>query len=424
MSVVDISDYLDGRRKNVLIVDDSKALRRTLAKFLQNAGLFVFEAENGAEGIEILKQNEISTVICDWEMPVMNGIEFCRETRNIFGSDEHFILMLTANTQKSAIKELFDAGGNDYLTKPVDLIALSARLLGGLRIATWRDDLKWLNAELAGRKKELDEAYARIKEDLIIAASVQRRHVPKEYRPIDGVEFAGAFEPAFYTGGDIFNYVKLNDNEIGIFSVDVSGHGVASSLLAVTVAEAFCTNGIPQDMLFDTNHPDRPTRPPHHVVSDLNRRFLDNDTDHYFTLTYGVVDKENNEFRFCQAGHPPLLLMHADGHGDTVGTGGLPVGMFDFSDYETSTHHLRQGDRVYLFSDGIPEAENNEGEQFGENGMMADLAISNSMPLPDTISLLVNAARSWQDKISFNDDISIIGFEIPIHQQTGEHHVD
>lgn len=411
MTVVDINEYLVGRRKHILVIDDSVSTRRLLSKFLQQYGFTVFEAANGVEGLEALRAHEIATVICDWEMPVMDGLEFCREARRHFDTDEYYILMLTANTDRGAIRELFDAGGDDYLTKPVDTIALSARLKGGLRTIAWRDDLKWMHAELEDRTRKLNEAYAKIEEDLIVAESVQRRCLPAGYPSVNGVAFAGAYQPAFHTAGDIFNYVRLSDTEVGVYSVDVSGHGVASSLLAVTLAEILCTNGVAQPILLDDDN--AAARAPDAVVAELNHRFLHGETDHYFTLTYGVIDTAKRELRFCQAGHPPLLKTERGGGSEIIGVGGLPVGMFDFAEYETISMPLAKGDRVFLFSDGIPEAENGEGEQFGENRMSQTLSSSVAAPISETIASLIDAARAWQGEPDFNDDVSVLGFELP-----------
>ncbi len=411
MSVISLERFLVGRRKNILVVDDAMSIRLTLSHFLKKLGFQVFQASNGVEALELLQEHDIPVIISDWEMPEMNGIEFCLETRKRYDENEHYIIILTANTQKSAIKSIFDAGGNDYLTKPIDMVALSARLLGGLRITTWRDDLKWSKAQLEYHKQQLDEAYARIKDDLIIAASVQRRHVPQNYPQIGTITFAGAFLPAFYTAGDIFNYVQLNDTEIAVFSVDVSGHGIASSLLAVSVSETLCANGNAQPILFEENDDKSTARSPEAVVYELNKRFVQGETDHYLTINYGVINLEASIFRLCQAGHPPLLLIREDGSGHEIGRGGMPVGLFEFAEYDSVDFKLQRGDRVYLFSDGIPESENSDGDQFGEGRMIENLTGSRSVNMVESISSVIGSARSWQGADAFNDDVSIIGFE-------------
>ena len=412
MSNLGLEKYLVGQRKNILIIDDSRSLRLYLKSILKKLGFNVFEAAGGADGLEILLSENLSTIICDWEMPGMDGIEFCYKVREQFPSEHFYILMLTANCEQNAIQTIFEAGADDYLTKPLNVTALTARLMGGLRIVAWSDDLKWLNQEIAEKQRKVSEAYAKIRDDLLVAEEVQRRYLPGAYNPIGNIEFCGIFQPALHTAGDIFNYVRLSDDEIGAFSVDVSGHGIASSLLAVTVGEAFCSRHEPQQILLDTSHDHVCARDPAEVVSDLNNRFVNGATDHYFTLIYCVFNRKTQELRFCQAGHPPALMTRASGKGEILGNGGMPAGMFPNVAYESEMLCLNRGDRVVLFSDGIPEAENIEGEQFGEEQMLSTLLENSHADFKNALDQIVVRACEWQNGKKFLDDVSVLGFQI------------
>ena len=379
---------------------------------LTSYGFTVFEAAHGGEGLDILAQEDIATIICDWEMPEVNGIEFCRRLRERYGFEHHYIIMLTANDGREAIHDLFNAGGDDYLTKPVDRIALTARLKGGLRITTSRDDLQWLNEELKTRKRALDEAYAKIREDLVVAEMVQKRYLPSLDNRQETIDFAGHFEPAFHTSGDIFNFCRISDEEYCVFSVDVSGHGVASALLAVTICEALTVQGKPQRTIYAKKSGGRVGRDPAAVVAELNARFLSGETDHYFTIIYALINVATRRMRFCQAGHPSPMRITSAGEATMFGDGGPPVGMFDDAKYETKEAPIEIGDRIYLYSDGISEAENEGEEQFGEERMMTILADGAKAPLAQSISTLMAEARSWRGPRPFNDDVSILGVEI------------
>lgn len=412
MSEEIFSAYLSGRRKRLLIVDDSRTIRTQLRALLRPQGFEIFEAEDGERALHLLDQQDIPTIISDWEMPVLDGLGFCRALREKYGFERHYIIMLTANDSRDAIKALFDAGGDDYLAKPIDRIALFARLKGGLRITTSRDDLHWVNAELVARERALKDAYAKLQEDLVVAEMVQRRYLPDPYTALPGIAFASHYEPAFHTSGDIFNYVRISPSEFCFFSVDVSGHGVASALLAVTVAETLCVQGKPQAITITKTADGIEARDPHDVVRELNTRFLDGETDHYFTITYAVINIDRRTLRFCQAGHPSLILSHADGTHALLGDGGPPVGMLNDIAFETNEIRLAKGDRVFLYSDGLSEAENPDQEQFGETRMLNLIAGSASEPLPDAIAGVVHAARAWQARKDFKDDISIVGIEL------------
>jgi len=412
MSNLGLENYLTGQRKNILIIDDSRSLRLYLKNILTKMGFNVFEADNGLDGLKILYTEKLSTIICDWEMPSMDGIQFCKEVRERFAEDRYYILMLTANCAQNAIQTIFSAGADDYLTKPVDVMTLTARLMGGLRIVAWSDDLKWFNQELTETKRKVSEAYSKIRDDLIVAEEVQRRYLPDDYHSIENIEFCGVFEPAFHTAGDIFNYVRLSENEIGAFSVDVSGHGIASSLLAVSVGEAFCSKNEPQSLLLENSSSGNVARDPAHVISDLNNRFVNGATDHYFTVTYCVFNHDSYEMKFCQAGHPPAIVIQKSGNGSIIGNGGMPVGMFPDVGFESECITLEEGDRVVLFSDGIPETEDLMGEQFGEEQMLSSLVGSRKLDFKKSLDSLVDHACDWQKGRKFLDDVSILGFEV------------
>ncbi len=406
------SSMLIGRRKNLLIVDDSQSFRFVLKKLLSRLGFTVFEAGDGQAALDILASEDIPVVICDWEMPGMDGIEFCRTVRRAYPDDYKYILMLTSHDESTAIEVLFDAGADDYITKPPAMTALRARLLGALRIVSRYDDLRWFNRELQEKKDAIDKSFASIRDDLLVAETIQRQYLPNDFDPIGAVRFAGEFLPAFHTSGDIFNYVPINETQICLFSADVSGHGVASALLAITIGQTLCFDGDASDATFVVDRAGkRRARDPAEVVDWLNQRFANGQTDHYFTITYCVLDLETSALRYCQAGHCPIIRVNAAGEASLIGAGGLPVGMLPTARYETCTIDLEPGDRIYLYSDGISEAENETDDMYGPESMMASLSQSRTASLEGSIERLLQAVQSWQAAQSFLDDVSIISFE-------------
>ena len=413
MSAQTIESLLEGRRKNILIVDDSAGIRALLTKLFKDMGFNVYVAADGLEALEHLYQETIPLIVCDWEMPGMDGVELCQEVRRRFVDERLYFIVLTANTGSDAIKILFEAGADDYLTKPVNITELKARILGGLRQIAWSDDLKWFNHELEEKNRKLDLAYAKIREDLVAAEALQKQYIPESYHHVDNVSFGGVFLPAFHTAGDIFNYCRLPNDEVAVFSVDVSGHGVASSLLAVTVAETLSFQEERKSILLEEIDGEMVVREPHLVVEELNRRFSNSSTDHYFTITYGIFNRHHCTLRYCQAGHPPFLVISEAGKARIEGEGGMPVGMFDLATYATAECALAPGDRVFFFSDGIPESEDVSGEQFGEEKMGEVLGAQRNAPLQTAIEELVEGVRKWQSNPQFNDDVSVVGFEVP-----------
>ena len=364
-----------------------------------------------------LREEEIPTIVTDWEMPDIDGIELCKRIRSEFPDEYKYILVATGNTEADAISRIFEAGADDFMTKPVKDVVLRSRLFSGLRIVELHDRLKWKNGELVEKKRIIDQAYADIEKDLFVAEEVQRNYVPKSYERIGDIEFAGLYRPAQFLGGDMLNYFRLNDNTLGVFSIDVSGHGIASALLSIAAAEKLISGGAASALLYepmngDTPLAERPVRDPADVVADLNALFSTIDTGHYFTIDYAVLDLQNAEMRYCQAGHPQILVVNRDGRCTFIGEGGLPVGLIDHAAFENQRFALAPGDRVYLYSDGITECPSPDGAFFGEERLARLLSSMADAPLQKGVERVNAAVDEWRGDLAHADDISLISFEI------------
>ena len=156
---------------HVLIVEDSLIYRRLLSRMLTQWGYIVSEAENGVAALEILSSQPISMVISDWDMPEMDGLTLCQTIRNRQFGHYVYVILLTARENAGDLTQGFDAGADDFLSKPVEQDELRARLHAGVRILT-------LEATLAAHNKRLSEALHQIEQDLELAARVQHSVLP------------------------------------------------------------------------------------------------------------------------------------------------------------------------------------------------------------------------------------------------------
>lgn len=157
--------------QHVLIVEDSLVYRRLLSRMLTQWGYIVSEAENGVDALAILENQPVSTVISDWEMPEMNGLTLCREIRRRQFGRYVYLILLTAREDHGDLTQGFEAGADDFLSKPVEQSELRARLHAGARILS-------LEADLAARNARLSEALRQIEQDLELAARIQQSVLP------------------------------------------------------------------------------------------------------------------------------------------------------------------------------------------------------------------------------------------------------
>ncbi|MDP6360734.1 MAG: PP2C family protein-serine/threonine phosphatase, partial [Planctomycetota bacterium] len=209
--------------------------------------------------------------------------------------------------------------------------------------------------------------------------------------------------------GDTLNIIKLDDETVAVYVLDVSGHGVPAALLSVTLSRTLSPSD-PGSVL---------TRPgtaeiasPAEVATQLNERFSwDEATEQYFTMVYGTFNSRSREFSFVQAGHPSPILLPEKGAPTTFETNGAPIGLVD-SDYTEHTISLNPNDRFYMFSDGIPEAGNPKGDLYGDDRLMRTLDLAKGVPLDDSIEFLLKNVSQWRGTAPAEDDISILAMEL------------
>jgi sigma-B regulation protein RsbU (phosphoserine phosphatase) len=148
---------------------------------------------------------------------------------------------------------------------------------------------------------------------------------------------------------------------------------------------------------------------PRDAIRELNRRFQSKD-DHYFTMIYGLFDTRSSILRMAQAGHPGPALFGKNCQPEILGTGGMPVGLWNEIDFDCFEVPVREGDRLLLYSDGVTECIDGKGEAFGEQRLLAYLAGA-SQPLDKLLEGLLEEIRNWRDGSESGDDVSLLAIE-------------
>jgi sigma-B regulation protein RsbU (phosphoserine phosphatase) len=397
--------------QHVLIVEDSPVYRRLLARMLAQWGYTVSEAENGIAALDILANQPVSLVISDWEMPEMDGLSLCREIRSRQFGHYVYVILLTAREAPDDLTLGFDAGADDFLSKPVEQSELRARLHAGARVLS-------LESTLAARNARLSEALRQIEQDLEVAARIQQSVLPAHQQRHQDYFSDWIFLPSAWVSGDIFNVFPL-DNHLGFYCVDVSGHGVGAAMMSLAVARQFLHGRAVERFLFTA---DNEVASPAEVVRILNGRFCSDEVEivSYFTMIYGVIDLATGEGRLCQAGHPTPFIVTPEGEARTVGNGGAPVGLMPDLCWTDVNFSLAAGERLCLFSDGITECENLVGEQFGQMRLQASLQAGAGLTLNELLPQFARHLVHWRsgdnkEPLAMADDVSLLVIE-----RTGE----
>ncbi len=398
----------------ILVVDDNEDMLLLLMQFLKNWGHDVLLASNGAEAWHILEENDqIQFVISDWNMPLMNGIEFCRKIREDNYFDRYiYVILLTARRDQLDLVEGMEAGADDFMGKPFNKEELRVRIRAGERVIQ-------LEKILEERNKKLREAQDSLQKDLQAAASLQKSLLPdkKESQPFlsHGFRYEWLYVPAAFIGGDSINFLRLDSNHAGFYIVDVAGHGIPSAMTSVmlhqTLSAANGQAGLLKDDISFTPHVY--IRPPAEALYELNNTSQhENDAMNYFTMIYGVMDVRTSRITLAQAGHPPAILLRADGSAELVeGAGGVPIGMLPDMLYDETELTLSLHDRLFFYTDGITECENRFGEQFSQERLIETLIKYANLPLDEIVAELAAEIRLWRGSTTYDDDITLFAIE-------------
>ncbi|MEO0760497.1 MAG: SpoIIE family protein phosphatase [Pseudomonadota bacterium] len=356
---------VDCRICRVLVVEDSRTQRIVLGQRLRLLGYEVVEAADGVEALERLETGGIDMVVSDWMMPRMDGIALCRAIRGFSDQAYVYFLLMTAQVDEGSLATGLEAGADDFIAKPASASELSARLTAGRRLTELHHRQRAQQREIERAYGEITELYARIETDLGAAAALQRTNLPPVVGEVNGCRIGTFCRYHGHVGGDHLGYFPVGRRMIGFFSIDVAGHGIASCLLAMRLAQLLDPGSNSASIAFAAGT--RRARAPHEVLGDLNRMFMTGlDHDIYFTMAYGLLDVRKGTAGICTAGHWPAAVQRADGSVVFMESGTAPpVGLIEDAEFPVAHIDLAPGDRLMLYTDGLTEAPGDD-----EHGMM------------------------------------------------------
>ncbi len=393
----------------ILVAEDDITIRTWLQVNLHKWGYDLDLAKDGAEAIRLYSKYSHNIAIIDWVMPIMDGIELISKIRDRNSVAKTYIIMISSKNEGGDLISGISAGADDYIVKPVKSEELHARVIAAERILL-------LEQELQQRNDSLNHANSQMKQDMALAARIQQSFLPHTPPQLEKVVFEWGLLSCDALAGDALNVIRLDEDHVGFYILDVSGHGVAAALLAMTLIHTLSADK-PNSLLFhtlDAVEKIYAIRPPSEVATRLNQQFpMDDIIGQYFTFIYGILNLKANSVKYVSAGHPGPVVTRSSGKAESFPATGMPVGFFEEGQYSEQTIQLNPGDRLYFFSDGIPETTNKYSEQFGSERMQRILHKNQTrFNLRDSIDDLAASALKWNGLSSMKDDVSIVGLEI------------
>lgn len=399
-------------RVRVLVVDDSRAQRRILTVQLHRWGYEVSEAEDGDAALDMCRRQTFDIVLSDWVMPGMSGLELCQAFRALPREGYGYFILLTSKSEKTEIAVGLENGADDFLTKPVNSDELRARLRAAERIVSMQQELVEKNRLVGTTLDQLQKLYDSLDRDLIEAKKLQQSLIRDRQRDFGLGKAYLMLKPSGHVGGDLVGSFIIDERRIAIFSVDVSGHGVASAMMTARLAGLLSGGSPDQNIALRINADGaRDAYPPEEVAFRLNRMMIEDvQVEQYFTLAYAEIDLITGQVNLVQAGHPHPVVLRGQ-QLQALGQGGLPIGLIPGATYQAVNTVLFPGDRLFLVSDGVTECPNPEGQELGGEGMEIMLQRSAHLTGPNLLEALIWDLSAYSGGKDFPDDVSGILFE-------------
>ena len=380
-----------GQPYKILVVDDEPDLQPLMLQRMRRnirSGRYAFVfAQNGVEALVRLREDEdIDMVLSDINMPQMDGLTLLEQIPKVDPNIRSVIISAYGDMEN--IRTAMNRGAFDFVTKPVDFKDLRITIDRTLRhLEEWR-------AALAAR----DQLVA-LQNELDVASKMQQSILPTQFPAAPYYQVFGHMVPARNVGGDFFDVLRLDNGQIGLAVADVSDKGVPAALFMMSSRTLLKGAAIGQGA-------------PGAVLREVNDLLCeDNETAMFVTLIYAVYDPATGELTYANGGHNTPLIVHADGSSTLLPlTGGIALGVMDDLPYQQRTITLAPGDTVILYTDGVTEAMNGAGEEFGTERLCEIFAATPPKDSREAVMAIFEAVNAFAGETPQSDDITCLTF--------------
>ena len=360
-----------------------------IKQVVEYANRFVTEYHALANAMSALSRGEL-----DFDVPT-GKMHILQSFKHLHANLRH----LTWKTQQIA-------GGD--LSQHIDFMGGFSKAFNSMT-----QQLKEAFAKIDQQNQDLSQANQRMKNDLDAAARVQQTLLPDNLPEVEGLSFAWSYRPCDELAGDALNIVRINDDVIAVYLLDVSGHGVPAALLSVTATRGLNHRAGGAASLVAGAGANPEAVDPAQVASRLNSLYpMASNGNHYFTMIYGLLDIHTRRLRFTVAGHPAPILAPTGKPAMRLDLPGFPIGMIGTAEYDESMIELQPGDRLYLYSDGLTEEVSAQGEEFGDERLLSAIADGRALSLSDSVESLVQRVIAWRGEDHLRDDVSILAIAV------------
>ena len=364
----------------ILIVDDNPTNLDILQARLRANNYEVITAADGEAGLAMAREKQPDLMLLDIMMPKMDGIEVCRRIKGDPSLPFLPIIMVTAKADSKDVVAGLEAGGDEYLTKPVDHAALVARVKSMLRIKELHDTVL--------------EQSAQLRVQLETATKIQSLFWPRIPELKAGGHIWAVSVPATYVGGDLYDVIPLSDDSLLAYVADVSDKGVPAALIMAALSTKIRSEALVErevDKLLETAN-----KSMYRLVSEEG---------FFATIALARYWPSNGKMHLALGGHlSPLWIVEGDIR-NLPQIEGISLGVTTDASYGIDEILLSPGESILFFTDGVIEAENENNELFGNERLVTYLKNAKGPPWGKG---LLDFISDWRGNLSANDDLTIL----------------
>ena len=364
----------------ILIVDDNPANVEILHMRLLANNYDILTATDGQLGLDMAKEKHPDLILLDIMMPKLDGLEVCRRLKGDPSLPFMPIILVTAKSDSKDVVAGLEAGGDEYLTKPVDHAALVARVKSMLRIKLLHDTVLEQSAQLEIQLKT--------------ATKIQSLFWPEIPELEAGSHIWAVSVPATYVGGDLYDVIPMHDGSLLAYVADVSDKGVPAALIMAALSTKIRSEAqthVEIDKLLES----------------INNNLYNLISEEGFFATIVLVKywPVSGKMQLALGGHLHPLWILGDGIGNLPQMNGISLGVVPNALFEKYEIMVSPGESVLLFTDGVIEAENEDKELFGNNRLVRYIKDNKGLPRGKG---LLDEIRIWRGNAKINDDLTLL----------------
>jgi sigma-B regulation protein RsbU (phosphoserine phosphatase) len=356
-ATLEISGDRETMQPRILIADDQQDVLDALRLLLKGHGYSIETVNSPADLLAAVGRQQFDILLIDLNYARdttsgREGLDVLSRLRKI--EDAPPVVAMTGWATVGLAVEAMQYGVSDFVEKPWTNTRLLEILQKQIALGRERRESQRRAAEEARAREEALIHQQEQEREIAEAKAIQEKLLPREIPQMPGYEIASAWQSARLVGGDYFDILPLDEKTLGICIADVAGKGMPAALLMSNLQAA--VRGLSS-----------PSVAPNLLCSRLNSIVYRNtESDRFITFFYAHLDGPTRRLAYVNAGHNAPFVVRRDGSHRRLPEGGVVLGVFASRNYEMGSAQLFPGDRVVLFTDGVTEACNAAGEEFGE----------------------------------------------------------